>query len=113
MEIHQQMRFDNMDIQWMDVELSMQPAKKRYSERNPAFRCLDATLPFHISLHSFRLSGYSCAVNTLLNPLTSALPTEVSLPSAPLVRVVAQVRFPQMLSIEKKDFVAPLSRGDS
>lgn len=45
-------------------------------------------------------------MSTLLNPLTSALPTEVSLPSAPLVRVLAQVRFPQILSIEKQDFVA-------
>lgn len=41
------------------------------------------------------------------NPLTSAVPSEIPLPNAPLVRVIAQVRFPQVLSIEKREFVAP------
>lgn len=41
------------------------------------------------------------------NPLTSPLPAEVPLPNAPLVRVIVQVRFPSILSIEKRDFVAP------
>jgi uncharacterized protein (TIGR04255 family) len=42
-------------------------------------------------------------VNT--NPLTAKTPKEVPLENAPLVRVIAQVRFPTILSIEKKDFV--------
>lgn len=42
------------------------------------------------------------------DPLTSTAPAEVPLSSAPLVRVIAQVRFPQILSIEKRDFVAPI-----
>lgn len=46
-----------------------------------------------------------------LDPLTSALPAEVPLPNAPLVRVIAQVRFPQVLSIEKRDFVAPFQEA--
>lgn len=50
-------------------------------------------------------------MSTGLNPITSALPAEVPLPSAPLVRVVAQVRFPQILSIEKRDFVAPFQEA--
>lgn len=39
------------------------------------------------------------------NPLTAPPPEEVPLNDAPLVRVIAQVRFPPILSIEKKDFV--------
>ena len=39
-------------------------------------------------------------------PLTAACPTEVPLPNAPLKRVIAQVRFPPILSILKDDTVA-------
>lgn len=39
------------------------------------------------------------------NPLTAPPPEEVPLKDAPLIRVIAQVRFPPILSIEKKDFV--------
>jgi uncharacterized protein (TIGR04255 family) len=39
------------------------------------------------------------------NPLTAPPPKEVPLKDAPLVRVIAQVRFPLILSIGKKDFV--------
>lgn len=46
-------------------------------------------------------------MSNLFDPLTSAAPREVPLPRAPLVRVIAQVRFPPVLSIEKRDFVAP------
>jgi uncharacterized protein (TIGR04255 family) len=42
-------------------------------------------------------------VNT--NPLIAQPPQEVPLKDAPLVRVIAQVRFPPILSIEKKEFV--------
>ena len=45
-------------------------------------------------------------VNTVYDPLTAAIPAEIPLPNAPLVRVIAQVRFPPVLSIEKRDFVA-------
>ncbi|NJM00414.1 MAG: TIGR04255 family protein [Synechococcaceae cyanobacterium SM2_3_2] len=40
------------------------------------------------------------------NPLTSPPPEEVHLQDAPLVRVLAQVRFPPILSIAEKSFVA-------
>lgn len=46
-------------------------------------------------------------MSTQANPLTASLPVEVPLPSAPLVRVIVQIRFPSILSIEKRDFVAP------
>lgn len=39
------------------------------------------------------------------NPLTAPPPEEVPLKDAPLIRVIAQLRFPPILSIEKKDFV--------
>lgn len=50
-------------------------------------------------------------MRTSNNPLTSAVSAEVPLPSAPLVRVIAQVRFPQVLSIEKRDYVAPFQEA--
>ena len=40
------------------------------------------------------------------NPLVSAPPKEVPLPRSPLVRVLAQIRFPPIVSIEKRDFIA-------
>ncbi|MEL6605291.1 MAG: TIGR04255 family protein [Cyanobacteria bacterium J06614_10] len=41
------------------------------------------------------------------NPLITPPPEEVPLENAPLIRVLAQVRFPSILSIEEKSFVAP------
>ena len=38
------------------------------------------------------------------NPLIDSPPQEVPLKNAPLVRVIAQMRFPPILSIEKKEF---------
>ena len=61
----------------------------------------------HISLHTGGARGYIEAMNTENNPFAASLPAEVPLPNAPLVRVIAQVRFPSILSIEKRDFVAP------
>jgi uncharacterized protein (TIGR04255 family) len=46
----------------------------------------------------------STAINT--NPLTAPPPPEVPLTDTPLVRVIAQLRFPPILSIDNKDFVA-------
>ena len=42
---------------------------------------------------------------TNLNPLTATPPLEVPLKNAPLVRAIAQVRFPPILSIEQQAFV--------
>lgn len=41
------------------------------------------------------------------DPLVAMPPVEVPLPTAPLVRVIAQIRFPEVLSVELRDFVAP------
>ncbi|BDA66317.1 unknown protein [Rivularia sp. IAM M-261] len=40
------------------------------------------------------------------NPLTAQPPPEVPLKEAPLIRVITQVRFPAILSIEQRPFVA-------
>jgi hypothetical protein len=40
-----------------------------------------------------------------VNPLVATPPPEVPLINAPLVRVIAQVRFPPILSIEQQAFV--------
>jgi len=45
------------------------------------------------------------------NPLTAPLPAEVPLADAPLVRVIAQVRFPPILSLEKREFIAPFQEA--
>lgn len=45
------------------------------------------------------------------NPLIDPPPPEVPLPRAPLVRVIAQLRFPLITSLEKRDFVAPFQEA--
>ena len=46
-----------------------------------------------------------------MDPLVAPLPAEVPLRDAPLVRVIAQLRFPEILSIEQRDFVAPFQEA--
>ena len=41
------------------------------------------------------------------DPLTASPPAEVHLPDAPLVRIIAQVRFPTVLAVERREVVAP------
>ncbi|GAB1541812.1 hypothetical protein NUACC21_44850 [Scytonema sp. NUACC21] len=45
------------------------------------------------------------------NPLIAKPPGEVPLKEAPLIRVLAQVRFPPILSIEESNFVAPFQEA--
>jgi uncharacterized protein (TIGR04255 family) len=45
------------------------------------------------------------------NPLKGPPPKEVPLPKAPLVRVIAQVRFPLIVSLEKQEFMAPFQES--
>lgn len=40
------------------------------------------------------------------DPLFGAVPVEIPLPSAPLVTVLSQVRFPEIVSIQQKSFIA-------
>jgi uncharacterized protein (TIGR04255 family) len=45
------------------------------------------------------------------SPLVGGPPTEVPLPQAPLVRVIAQVRFPLILSIQKQEYISPFQEA--
>jgi uncharacterized protein (TIGR04255 family) len=45
------------------------------------------------------------------DPLVGPPPAEVPLKDAPLVRVIAQVRFPLILAIEQREFVAPFQES--
>lgn len=44
-------------------------------------------------------------------PLTGPPPAEVPLTDPPLVRVIAQVRFPLIASVEKREFIAPFQEA--
>ena len=44
-------------------------------------------------------------------PLTGPPPAEVRLTNPPLVSVIAQVRFPLVASVEKRDFIAPFQEA--
>lgn len=60
-------------------------------------------------------SNESGLVSESQMPLSGPPPAEVPLDAPPLVRVVAQVRFPVIASIEKREFIAPFQeaiRGD-
>lgn len=50
-------------------------------------------------------------MNPDYNPLTDPTPTEVPLKNAPLVRVVAQVRFPLITAIGDQQFIAPFQEA--
>lgn len=45
------------------------------------------------------------------SPLVAPPPEEVPLPRAPLVRVVAQLRFPLIASVERREFIAPFQEA--
>lgn len=50
-------------------------------------------------------------LSVMLDPLVAPSPIEVPLPQAPLVRVITQLRFPEILAIEQRDFVAPFQEA--
>jgi uncharacterized protein (TIGR04255 family) len=50
-------------------------------------------------------------MSALTDPLVGPPPKEVPLKDAPLVRVIAQVRFPEILAIEQREFVAPFQEA--
>lgn len=50
-------------------------------------------------------------MNPLRNPVTDPPPVEIPLAGAPLVRVIAQVRFAPVLSIQAANFIAPFQEA--
>lgn len=91
-------------------------AKKSYNKRSI---CPSAShFSSHIGLNRLNLRSQAreenlgaVPVSANENPLTGPSPAEVPLPEAPLVRVIAQVRFPLVASVEKQDFIAPFQEA--
>ena len=50
-------------------------------------------------------------MSATVDPLVAPPPAEVPLENAPLMRVIAQLRFPEILSVEQRDFVAPFQEA--
>lgn len=50
-------------------------------------------------------------MSATIDPLVAPSPAEIPLKDAPLVRVIAQLRFPEILSVEQRDFVAPFQEA--
>ncbi|MCY3020094.1 MAG: TIGR04255 family protein [Planctomycetota bacterium] len=50
-------------------------------------------------------------MDPILDPVTATPPAEVSLNNAPLVRVIAQVRFPMVAAIGQQKFIAPFQEA--
>jgi len=50
-------------------------------------------------------------MSVIVDPLVDPLPPEVPLRDTPLVRVIAQLRFPEVLSVEQREFVAPFQEA--
>ena len=50
-------------------------------------------------------------MSNLYNPLIESPSEEICLTRAPLIRVIAQVRFPKIISIEQKGFLAPFQEA--
>ncbi len=48
---------------------------------------------------------------TLAAPFSGPFPKDIPLPRAPLLRVLTQIRFPIIASIEKQDFIAPFQEA--
>lgn len=65
----------------------------------------------HTLLHIRSFGGYCFRMSAIMDPLVAPPPPEVPLRNAPLVRVIAQVRFPEILAIERRDFVAPFQEA--
>lgn len=45
------------------------------------------------------------------DPLTGPIPAQIPLPQAPLVRVLAQIRFPPIAAIQTSEFIAPFQEA--
>jgi len=61
--------------------------------------------PLHILLHKRALPPYILQAMTV-DPICAPTPAEVPLPHAPLARVLAQVKFPPVLALNKDDATA-------
>lgn len=65
----------------------------------------------HTPLHNPRFRVYSALVAMRDDPLIAPPPAEVPLRDAPLVRVIAQVRFPLVIAVGQRDFIGPFQEA--
>lgn len=96
-------------------------APSRFDADTRAFT-YETKCPLHMPLHIgvamyYRLVAggvrpcWEGTVSTPTSPFTESSPPRVSLTNAPLVRVIAQVRFPDVASIENQEFIAPFKEA--
>jgi len=71
-------------------------------------------LVIHFTLYFTSVAGgvrVTFVPQTIDDPLLAPVPGEVPLRNAPLVRVIAQIRFPLVIAVGKRDFVAPFQEA--
>jgi len=65
----------------------------------------------HIQLHILIRTVTVSPMGLPTDPLTGPIPDEIPLANAPLVRVISQIRFPEILSVQQPEFVAPFQEA--
>ena len=65
----------------------------------------------HTALHISPVRPYIVRMSAVEDPLVDPAPSEVPLKKAPLVRVIAQMRFPLVIAVEQPDFIAPFQKS--
>src|SRR5436190_3694501 len=68
-------------------------------------------MTLHVVLHIPTEGVTVVPLSADADPLVAPSPREIPLKDSPLVRVIAQVRFPQILSIRQPEFVAPFQEA--
>src|SRR5262249_53345171 len=76
------------------------------------FCTADQFCSLHTLLHTGHVGDYIVAMVAIdEDPLVAPPPAEVPLANAPLVRVIAQVRFPLVVAVEQREFIAPFQEA--
>jgi uncharacterized protein (TIGR04255 family) len=68
-------------------------------------------MSLHTLLHISFARPYIARMSAVEDPLVDPAPVEVPLKRAPLVRVIAQIRFPLVVAVEQPDFIAPFQKS--
>lgn len=89
-----------------DSTMTKPPRSKRQQ-----VKLANVSSSLHTTLHIKPFCVYCTLMNATVDPCVAPLPLEVPLKDAPLVRVIAQLRFPEILSVERRDFVAPFQEA--
>lgn len=65
----------------------------------------------HTLLHRTGIAPYVVNVAAILDPFSARGPSEVPLERSPLVRVIAQLRFPAIVSLGSPEFIGPFQES--